>query len=601
MAKRGWDKHEDVAKGQISKKGLKKLYAIFSFVRPYLKYFIPGLLCLLLSSVTLLAFPFLIGKLIDVATGKNDWILKSIHAIAFLLITILLVQGIFSFFRVYLFSLTSEKAIADIRRTLFRKFMFLPIAFYDRTRTGELVSRITADVALLHDSMSITLAELFRQISTLLIGTIIIFVTVPKLTLFMLAVFPVVIILALIFGRYIRRLSRKTQDHLADSNIIVEESMQAIREVKAFTNEFREIKKFSHSMDQVVAMALKTALFRGGFVSFIIFALFGTIVAVIWYGASLVSQDLATVGDLLSFVLYTTFIGGSIAGLGDIYSQLQKAVGASERILEIIGEKEESGIRGKSDPAGQKDKGDIIFEDIVFSYPARKDQTVIKGINIHIRQGEKIALVGPSGAGKSTLVQLLLRYYDPDSGKILVNHKDIREWDLQTYRGKLAIVPQEVILFGGTIKENILYGNPDADDARVIEAADQAYALSFINDFPEGMDTLVGERGVKLSGGQRQRIAIARAILRDPEILILDEATSSLDSNSEFLVKEALDHLMKNRTTIIIAHRLATIKKVDRIYVIKDGEVVESGIHQELSGKMNGIYSNLVKMQISLT
>jgi ABC transporter fused permease/ATP-binding protein len=585
---------------RINRKNLKKLYAVFGFVKPYLRYLIPGILFLMMSSLTLLAFPYLVGKLIDVATGNQDWILNSLESIALILIGILIIQGIFSFFRVYLFALTSEKSVADIRKSLFRKYMLLPITFYDQTRIGELISRITADVTLLHDSLSLTLAEFFRQIATLMIGIIIIFITAPKLTLFMLAVFPLVIILALFFGRYIRKLSRETQENLSKTNIIVEETLHAIREVKAFTNEVREIRRYGKNMNQVVGIALKTALYRGGFISFIIFALFGTIVAVIWYGATLVSDDMISVGDLLSFVLYTTFIGGSIAGLGDVYSQLQRSVGASERIMDILREEEETAGGNQKDKTIRLNEK-ITYHQIQFAYPTRKDQMVLKGIDMVIRKGEKIALVGPSGAGKSTIIQLLLRYYLPDAGRISIDQTAIQDIDLEHYRSRIAIVPQEVILFGGTIRENILYGKPDAKNEEVESAARKANALDFILEFPEKMDTLVGERGVKLSGGQRQRIAIARAILRDPDILILDEATSSLDSNSEYQVKEALDLLMQNRTTIIIAHRLATIRKVDKIYVIQDGRIVESGVHQELLNEMNGIYANLVKMQISLT
>lgn len=586
-------------KKKINKENLRKLTGIFRYVKPYLRYLIIGLIFLIISSVMLMAFPFLIGKLIDAATGPSDWILHSIHSIALVLIAILLIQGIFSYFRVYLFANTSERTVADIRKDLFRKFMFLPVSFYDFRRSGELVSRITADVALLHDSMSVTLAEFIRQVATLLIGTVIIFVMVPKLTIFMIAVFPVVVILALVFGRYIRKLSKQTQDNLASTNIVVTETLQAIREVKAFTNEMREIRRYGRSMSEVVRIALSTAMYRGAFVSFIIFALFGTIVTIIWYGANLLSRGVISVGDLFSFVLYTTFIGGSIAGLGDIYSQLQRTIGASERILEIIDENEENVTAHARKISSLK--GDIKFEKVQFTYPTRIDQEVLKGIDLHIHEGEKVALVGPSGAGKSTIIQLLLRFYEPSAGIISVNNVNIRDFNLYHFREKIALVPQEVILFGGSIRENILYGKPDAMEDQILEAASQANALTFINEFPERMNTIVGDRGVALSGGQRQRIAIARAILRDPDLLILDEATSSLDSNSEFLVKEALDKLMKNRTTIIIAHRLATIQKVDRIYVLQHGRIVEAGKHQELLQDMNGVYTNLVKMQISLS
>ena len=586
-----------------SQGGIKKLIGIFSFVRPYMYFLILGLFFLLLSSVFLLAFPYLIGKLIDAATGKGSGMFGNINSIALSLIAILFIQSIFSYLRVYLFSIVSERSIADIKTTLYKKYLMLPIAFYDRNRTGELLSRITADISLIHDSLSITLAELIRQITTLVAGTAIIAVTSTRLTVFMLAVVPLIIFIALFFGRFIRKLSKKTQDEVAKTNIIVEETLQAIREVKSFTNEMKEATRYGQSITSVINIALKTARFRGAFISFIIFALFGAIVAVIWYGTTLVGNGLISVGDLLSFVLYTTFIGGSIAGLGDIYSQFQRTIGASERIIEILDEKEEPYV--KEEPK-EKDshqnvslKGKIDISDLHFNYPTRPDMEVLKGINLSIQEGQKIALVGHSGAGKSTIIQLLLRFYDPLSGSIKINGTDISHIRLQDYRDRIALVPQEVILFGGSIRENIAYGDPKAADEMIIEAARKANALEFIEKFPDGMDTLVGERGIKLSGGQRQRIAIARAILRDPELLILDEATSSLDANTEYLVKEALNTLMENRTTIIIAHRLATIQMVDNIFVIEGGQIVESGRHEQLIDKIEGIYASLVKKQLT--
>jgi ABC-type multidrug transport system fused ATPase/permease subunit len=314
-----------------------------------------------------------------------------------------------------------------------------------------------------------------------------------------------------------------------------------------------------------------------------------------WYGASLVSSGEMSVGELVSFVLYTTFIGGSIAGLGDIYGQVQKAIGSSERVLEILDEKEElsSGVKKESFT------GKITFEKIGFHYPTRPEVEVLKSLSFHVSPGEKVALAGHSGAGKSTIIQLLLRFYEPQKGEILVDDQPLSSWDLNSLRSHIGIVPQEVLLFGGSIRENISYAKPNASEEELIEAAKKANAWQFISKFPEGMDTLVGERGVKLSGGQRQRIAIARAILKDPSILVLDEATSSLDAESESLVQEALDELMKGRTTIIIAHRLATIRKVDRIYALSDGEIVEEGSHSELLAQENGFYSNLVRLQFA--
>jgi len=419
-----------------------------------------------------------------------------------------------------------------------------------------------------------------------------------KLTLFMLATFPIIVIAALVFGRYIRVLSRKVQDRLAEANTIVEESLQSISIVKAFTNERLESKRFGKSIDETVRLALKAANLRGGFISFFIIGLFGGIVLVIWYGGNLVIGKEILISQLITFLTLTIFIGGSLSGLGDLYAQLQRTVGASERILEILDEKDEVNLENsiEANPV----TGNISFKNVNFRYPSRTDIEVLKGLNIDIDSGKKIALVGPSGSGKSTIVQLLMKFYTLADGKITIDGQDIAGQDVSYLRQNIAIVPQEVILFGGTIFENIAYGKPGATRQEVEDAALRANAAEFIEKFPEKLETVVGERGVKLSGGQRQRIAIARAILKDPKILILDEATSALDSESEKLVQDALNELMKGRTTIIIAHRLATIRNVDQIYVIKDGEIAESGSHEDLMTDRNGVYSNLVKMQYDL-
>lgn len=587
---------EEGEKRSLNKSGIRKLIGVFRFVLPHRWMFILGLVALGLSSGTLLAFPYFAGKLLDVAQGKTDFILTSINQIALALIAILIVQGIFSFIRVYTFTYVSEHSIADLREHIYAKIVWLPLSFYDSRRVGELISRITSDVGTLYDTFTFVLAELLRQVLILAIGIPVIFFLYPKLTIFMLLTFPILVLAALFFGKFIRKLSKKTQDQLATSNVIVEETLQSIAVVKSFTNELFEVLRYKKSLSEVVKTAIHASRYRGVFISFTIVALFGGIVAVSWYGAYLVQSKEAEVGELFSFVIYTAFIGGSIAGLGDIYSQLQRSIGASERILEILNQADEQTTASGS----IKLTGDIEFKNVSFSYPTRQDVEVLKGISFKIKPGEKIALVGPSGSGKSTIINLLMRFYPVSSGDILVDQNHNRSYNLSDYRKNIGIVPQEVILFGGTIRENIAYGRSGASYEEIIDAAKKANALEFIDSFPEKMETLVGDRGVKLSGGQRQRIAIARAILKNPAILILDEATSSLDAFSEKLVQEALETLMENRTTLVIAHRLSTIRKVDRILVIKDGLIAESGSHNELIRLNDGIYNNLLKLQVEL-
>lgn len=599
----------------MNKETLKKLNSIFRFVWPYKGYFLAGLLCLFLSSLTLSAFPYAMGKLVDAASTPEGafntileniareptlWLHNKVNQVGLALLIILLLQGIFSFLRVYLFAIVSEKTLADIRLTLYKKLITLPLLFYDKKRIGELTSRITTDVALLQNTLSLTLAELFRQVATLIIGIGILFYTIPHLTLFMLSIFPLVVFLVFLFGHFIRKLSKKTQDELAGANVIVEETLQAIHTVKAFTNELFEVMRYNKSLQSVIRTALKAASYRGGFISFIIVGAFGCIVAVMWYGAILVQKGSISVGDLLSFILYTTFIGGSLAGLGDIFSQVQKTAGASDRIMEIIHEKGETELQDTKEHKGVAFQGNIQYKAVHFAYPTREDVKVLNNLSFEVKAGEKVALVGPSGAGKSTIIQLLMRFYDSQQGTIKIDGQDIRTYSIADLRKHIGIVPQEVILLGGTIRENIAYGKPGASEEEIRMAARKANALAFIKTFPEKFDTVVGERGVKLSGGQRQRIAIARAILKNPTILVLDEATSSLDAAAEVAVQQALDELMKDRTTIIIAHRLATVRKADSIYVLQEGSIVESGKHEQLVSNENGVYSKLVKLQFEL-
>jgi ABC-type multidrug transport system fused ATPase/permease subunit len=473
------------------------------------------------------------------------------------------------------------------------------MTFFSQKRVGELNSRIGADISQIQDTLTSTIAEFLRQFILIIGGTIFLATISVKLTLMMLSVVPLVAVAAVIFGRFIRKYSKSVQDKVAESQVIVEETLQGITNVKAFANEWYEIARYNGKIAEIVQIAIKGGKYRGYFASFIIFSLFGAIVAVVWYGVQLsISGEIKGVGELISFVLYSTFIGASFGGIAELYAQIQKAVGATERVFELLEETPED-LTGKVSINIPKLVGNVRFTNVQFSYPTRKEIEVLKNVSFEAKSGQKIAIVGPSGAGKSTISSLLLRFYDISSGSILVDGKDIKTYDLETLRGNMSIVPQDVILFGGSIKENIAYGKPNASMEEIEIAAQQANALDFINGFPEKMETLVGERGIKLSGGQRQRIAIARALLKNPSILILDEATSSLDSESERLVQDALETLMQGRTSIIIAHRLATIRNADTILVLDKGIIYEQGTHKELLEIDNGIYKNLSNLQFS--
>lgn len=587
----------ETPKKKVTKDGLKRLMRLFRFVRPQRWTFISGLFFLVLSSLTTLVFPALLGDLMDSATTKS---LDQINRIGWILVSIFIVNAVFSYFRIYLFAVVTQKTLALLRQTTYNHLIKLPMAFFSGHRVGELNSRISADIALLQETFTQTIAQFIRQMITIVGGIIILAWISPRLTIFMLAIVPVVAIVARLFGTYIRKMSKDAQTKVAESNTIVEETLQAITNVKAFANEAFETLRYKKKTDEVVEISLKGAKWRGLFVSFIFLAMFGSIVGVIWYGVYLVNQGSGiTLGDLFKFVLYTVFIAGSISGLADFYSQIQKAIGATENLMDILEEiPEPIGLQEKhSEPCCS---GKVEFQQVEFAYPGRKDTQVLSDVSFRVEHGQQIALVGPSGAGKTTIGALIFRFYDPVSGQILIDDKPATAYDLTNLRSHMAIVPQEVLLFGGTIRENIEYGRPGADEEAIIRAARQANAWEFIGSFPKGLDTMVGDRGIQLSGGQRQRIAIARAILKDPDILILDEATSSLDAESERLVQDALETLMENRTSIIIAHRLSTIRKADKIIVIDKGRVAESGSHDELIAMDGGIYKSLNALQLEV-
>ena len=596
---------DSLPKSKVNKASLNKTKQLFAYIQPYKWYFFAGMLCLIFSSTTVMAFPKSIGLLVDASLGKASGMINQRSQVAILLFVIILLQSIFSFSRVWFFTQVNERALANIRRDLYNKMICLPIPYFEEKRVGELNSRITNDVSALQDTLSITLAEFFRQTATLAIGIGLLFYRSVHLTLVMLMSFPVIIVLAIFFGKFIRNNSKKTQDALAEANIVVNETFQGVNIVKAYTNELFESKRFDFGVTKSMDLGLKGGIYRGAFISFIIFALFGSFIFVLWQGSGLVELNTITkgaqgitLGALIEFLMYTIFIGGSLAGMSDTYTRLLKAVGASERIVDILNSEQETDTKAFT---YTKLNGSIEFQDVNFCYPTRSDVQVLKDMNFDIKPGEQVALVGPSGAGKSTIVQLLLKFYAINSGKILIDGKNITDLSVKELRSNMAIVPQEVMLFGGTIKENILYGKLDATDEELLNAAQKANAWEFISKFPDGLNTVVGERGIKLSGGQRQRIAIARAILKDPAILLLDEATSALDAESEKLVQAALDTLMEGRTTIIIAHRLSTIRNVDKILVMNQGKIVEEGNHQALSVVEDGLYNHLLKLQYQMS
>ena len=590
----------DMPKARLTKENIKEAFLIFRYLKPYRWTFVTGLIFIALSSATTMAFPYFLKKLIDSAqTISQGKAAVSPGTIALWMLGILSLQMIFSFMRVYLFSYAGEYALADMRKDVYRKMIMMPMNFFAQRRVGELSSRISADLSQIQDAVTGMLAEILRGILTLIIGMVLIFVLSPSLATVMLSVVPVIVIIGVIFGKRIRKLSRNTQDQLADSNTIVQETLLGISNVKSFTNEWYEIGRYTHSLQQAVKLAVSNGRFRGLFVSFILMSVFGTIILVVWYGTTLVHTGALTFGGLTAFVVYTAFVGGSMAGFADLFSQFQKTLGATQRVREILRDETEP-VTVTDEPVQEVNKlhGAVTFDQVAFSYPSRKDLHILKEVTITAAPGEQIAIVGPSGAGKSTIAALLLQFYHPDSGQVLFDGKPAGKFPLSQLRKQMALVPQDVLLFGGTIKENIAYGKPDATQTEIEDAARKANAHDFIMSFPEAYETVVGERGVKLSGGQRQRIAIARAILKDPVILVLDEATSSLDSASESLVQEALENLMKNRTSFVIAHRLSTIRNADKIIVLDKGHVVESGTHQELIALEDGLYKSLNKLQL---
>jgi ABC-type multidrug transport system fused ATPase/permease subunit len=619
MAKRTLSIDADFPKVKINKENLKRLSLFFRYLQPYKYKFALSLVFLFFSSATTLLMPLVIGMLVDAAVAKEGatirlpqlpfspfpaWlprypIVLNINQVALTLLAILMLQSFFSFMRVYLFTEIGEKSLAQLRKDVYTRVIQLPMSFFNHRRVGELSSRIAADISLIQDTFTFTLAEIVRSILNLIAGIAIILFSSLKLTIAMLSVFPAIIVAALFFGNFIRKLSKQAQDKLAQSSVVVEETLQGIQAVKAYANEGYEAQRYVNAMDGVVQLALKRAKFQGAFVSFVIFCLIGSIIFIIWFGVGMVAEGEISMGELTSFLILTSFVGAAFASFGDQYAQIQKTIGATERVQELLQQESEplqlTPLKASLAPL----TGSLQLRQVSFSYNEKTTNPVLQNINLDIKPGEKVAIVGPSGAGKSTLFALLLGFYRPQKGTIFFDGRPLDYYPLSWLRQQMALVPQDVFLFGGTIYENIIYGNLSATTAEVEAAAQKANAHDFIMQFPEKYQTLVGERGVKLSGGQRQRIAIARAILRNPKILLLDEATSALDSESELLVQQAIQTLMQDRTTLIIAHRLATVRNADKIIVLNNGKIVEIGSHQELLSLDNGLYKLLASLQFT--
>ncbi|MCC5022551.1 MAG: ATP-binding cassette domain-containing protein [Candidatus Synoicihabitans palmerolidicus] len=596
-------------KAALNRENLRQTLALARYVGPYRGRFYAGLVTLFFSAAVGLAFPLLAGSLIDVALHPGVAALPvfgvlSLNQVAWLLVAAVTLQALGSFNSSLAFNRVGQSALADLRRDCYGRLIVLPMEYFSKHRVGELTSRMLTDIAQIEGALIDSLPQICRQSVFLLGGVTMIAMTSGRLTVVMLGTLPVLIAAAMFFGRRLRRYSQETQDQLAATNTIVEETLQAIASVKAFANEAFELGRYDRANARVLAAATGTAKWRASFVAFFIIALFGGMVIVLWYGASLLQSGGISSGELTRFVLYTTFVAGAMGQSAELFSQVQKTVGATQRVRELLREppemdleKPETGIAEDGVEALSRLRGEVAFEAVDFKYPSRPELTVLHSITLAAKPGERIALVGPSGAGKSTITALLLRFYDPDSGRLLLDGQPARDYSLGWLRGQMAIVPQDVLLFGGTIGENIVYGRPGASETEVKEAARLANAHEFIATFPEGYETRIGDRGIKLSGGQRQRVAIARAILKNPAILILDEATSSLDSENERLVQNALDRLMQGRTTFIVAHRLATIRTADRIAVIEGGRMVEVGTHAELSARPAGLYRRLSALQ----
>ena len=563
---------------------------LLGYYRPYMGRMLAAVLIGMPVSAISLAFPALTGDLVDsiVTSGSTDQLTR----VGVIFLALLAVQAIVGYIVSVTLAKTTERVIAALRSDLFGHLVRLPLGFLTQRRVGELSSRLSSDLTQIQETFSFSILQLLRQ-SIFLVGSLVIIISTSlPLTIPIVIGMPVIVGIAIVIGRRIRKLSTRTQDALAHTATIVEETLQSIPAVKSYVQEQAETERYEEALGENVRLAISGARLRAAFVTFIIFTIFGGIAAVILYGANLVAAGEVTMGELLSFLMYAMFVGGALGSFAEVIGQIQKSLGATVRLRELLeADVEETNIQD----TGRRFSS-VTFDQVSFSYTERNESPVLEDVSFVIAPGERVAFVGESGAGKSTTASLVQRLYEPSSGVIRYDGIDSRELTLEEVRRSVGIVPQDIVLFGGTIEENIRYGRPTATLDEVVAAAQYANALEFIERFPEGFQTTVGERGIKLSGGQRQRIAIARALLKNPPILVLDEATSSLDAESEALIQEALERLMKDRTSIVIAHRLSTVRTCDRILVFEQGKVVESGTHEELLAR-GGRYARWCDLQ----
>lgn len=601
MAKKEKAKDE-LPKAKFTKENFKKSFRLFKYLDKNKWLFVFGLLFLAGTAGIGLYFPVIAGKLFGFLGQTNlpkEQFEPMIIDTGLQLLVLLLIQGFFSFGRVYVFSLVTENILKGLRKDTFSKLVQMPMSFFSKNQVAELSSRVATDINVISDAFTVSIAEVVRQTIVGIGGLVLlVYFTSWDVAKWFIIIIPPITLIAIFYGRKIRGYSKSLQDKISESSIIVSEALTGITSVKAFTNEQLEISRYDKVTTEIKNFAIKYGIMRGTFFAFIITCIFGAIFFILWKMLLLINAGELSTENFGKFMMLSLFVAGSLGGLPEQLASIQRALGATDRVFEIIDEPNEKiSLQYQTNQQKNRVKGDIEFKHIQFTYPTRPDYQVLHDISFSAKAGQTVALVGSSGSGKSTLAALTLRFYEPNAGEYSIDGKKSTDYDLTELRDQMAIVPQDVVLFGGTIKENILYGKPNATHQDVIEAAKQANAYDFIMSFPEQFETLVGDRGIQLSGGQRQRVAIARAVLKNPSILILDEATSSLDSESERLVQEALDKLMVGRTSIVIAHRLSTIKNADKIVVLHKGEVSESGTHQELIANDKGLYYKLSKIQ----